>query len=376
MTAEARAAELGIEVPHYAIRLRESLAEGNTMAVRNLSHQLGSAWIAAREGDLVGVALTDDERAAGDRLDAAVQALQDYMDTHTDNGTPKASYDATAVGALVEAVALTSTEKHAASKAHEGRVNAAVEVIKERIERGEPPFPLPTYEDVASELAERGIDRNDETRDMDYEDSTLVHTAAQIEEQHKITARIEELESPEAVAEREDADRKAAAAWKAFRAYDKTHDHDGFTKLYRWQEFVRCNPDLDLGIELPRSGSADETLFTTLRSNARDQKSGLPKSMVSEAFLGMGGAQSVFIRSDRIVEVMKQHQKASSPDTYTRGGSSGYQVTGVQPARYMHEGKVFYRVDVTPVDRSAPANGVYAWREQLARMDRLKDENA
>ncbi|WP_459953257.1 hypothetical protein, partial [Mycobacterium avium] len=103
------------------------------------------------------------------------------------------SYDPETAKALANAWAVASVEQRVANTAYKARVDAANEAIKERIDRGEPPFPLPTDEDIAAELAKRGINPDSEPQDLDYESDLLVRAARKVQEQREIEARIDAM---------------------------------------------------------------------------------------------------------------------------------------------------------------------------------------
>ncbi|GAB4620989.1 hypothetical protein MOKP38_45300 [Mycobacterium avium subsp. hominissuis] len=75
---------------------------------------------------------------------------------------------------------------------------------------------------------------------------------------------------------------------------------------------------------------------------------------------------------------MRAHQRAVTPEQFARGHGEGlgFQAVAVSPRRYAHEGRVYREVILTRRDPSAPANAIYAWRSQLARMDKLSATEA
>lgn len=379
-TAEARAKELGVEVPTWIGQTVDVFESGEAQRMYGVTANIGTYWVGSETAGLVDVSLTDDERAAGDRKDAAAKALREYVETHVDRTgevSLKPSYDPETAKALANAWAVASVEQHVANTAYKARVDAANTTIAERIDRGEPPFPLPTDEDIAAELAKRGISPDSDPRDLDYESDLLVRAARKVQEQREIEARIDAMTTPEAVAEREAADKKVAAAWKAFMATEKAAGMRGTGRSNRWARYVKDNPDLDLGVETPSWNDEDNWKF--IRAHARDQKgTSLPARIAVSSFAGTETGITAFIRSDRVADVMRAHQRAVTPEQFTRGHGEGlgFQAVAVSPKRYAHEGKVYREVILTRRDPSAPANAIYAWRSQLARMDKLSAAEA
>lgn len=202
------------------------------------------------------------------------------------------------------------------------------------------------------------------TCDLDYESDLLVRAARKMKEQREIEARIDALASPEAVAEREAADKKVADAWKAFLATEKAAGMSGTGRSSRWATYVKANPDLDLGVETPSWN--DEDTWKFVRAHARDQKgTSLPARIAASSFAGTEVGITAYIRSDRVADVMRAHQKAVTPEQFTRGHGEGlgYQAVAVSPKRYAHEGKVYREVILTRRDRGRSA-------EARAEMDR------
>ncbi|MGV0656041.1 hypothetical protein ABQE48_19465, partial [Mycolicibacterium thermoresistibile] len=267
-TVEARAAELGVEVPTWIEQTVDVFESGEAQRMYGVTSHIDTYWMGSETAGLVDVSLTDDERAAGDRKGAAAKALREYVETHVDRTgevSLKPSYDPETAKALANAWAVASVEQHVANTAYKARVDAANEAIKERIANGEHPFPLPTDEDIAAELAKRGINPDSEPQDLDYESDLLVRAARKVQEQREIEARIDAMTTPEAVAERMAADKKVADAWKAFMATEKAAGMSGTGRSNRWARYVKDNPDLDLGVETP--GWKDEDTWKFVRAN-------------------------------------------------------------------------------------------------------------
>ncbi|WP_459953153.1 hypothetical protein, partial [Mycobacterium avium] len=83
-TVEARAAELGVEVPTWIEQTVDVFESGEAQRMYSATSHIGTYWMGSETAGLVDVSLTDDERAAGDRKDAAAKALREYVETHVD----------------------------------------------------------------------------------------------------------------------------------------------------------------------------------------------------------------------------------------------------------------------------------------------------